>query len=319
MKARAAVILLGLAALAGASLALNSGSLLGALRYATEHPAGLLAALGAYTGAFLLRAFSWRLFVPRRLSLTRLFTLLLAALFLNHAAPAKAGDLARAYAVARQGVGIGVAAAGVILARLADLVGLLAALAFAWAIAGNTDWGAVATSGSVVVGAALAVWALTRIETLPPGRLPGLFSEPVEKLHEALRETRPQQLGSAFLWAAPAWVLEAGVLLFAARAVGLDLSVAETVAATCFAVLVTAVPLTPGGLGTYEAGMVFILTSLGVPVEPAFAAAVLSHAIKYLYSMAAAPFAACEGVIAARPQEEIGTRRMDPDEARLEV
>jgi uncharacterized protein (TIRG00374 family) len=141
----------------------------------------------------------------------------------------------------------------------------------------------------------------------------------VEKLRGALRETRPKQLGAAFLWAAPAWVLEAGVLLFAARGVGLDLSVAETVAATCFAVLVTAVPLTPGGLGTYEAGMVFILASLGAPAEPAFAAAVLSHAIKYLYSMAAAPFAAYEGVIAARPQDSIGKRRMDSDEARLEV
>jgi uncharacterized membrane protein YbhN (UPF0104 family) len=316
LRARAAVILLGLTALACASLALDSESLCGALRYATEHPAGLLAALGAYTGAFLLRAFSWRLFVPRWLPLTRLFGLLLAALFLNHVAPAKAGDLARVYAVAKQGVGVGVAAAGVILARLVDLVGLLAVLAFAWALAGNADWAAVAASGSVVAAAALAVWALTRVETIPPL---GPISEPVETLRGALRETRPQQLGAAFLWAAPAWVLEAGVLLFAARGVGLDLSVAETVAATCFAVLVTAVPLTPGGLGTYEAGMVFILTSLGAPAEPAFAAAVLSHAIKYLYSMAGAPFAACEGVIATRPEDEIGERRMDSDEARLEV
>ena len=316
MKSRAAVILLGLAALACASLFLDSGSLRGALRYAAEHPGGLLAALAAYTGAFLLRAFSWRLFVPRWFPLTRLFSLLLAALFLNHVAPAKAGDVARVYAVAKQGVGVGVALAGVILARLADLVGLLALLAFAWALAGNAEWETVGAPVSVVTAAGLAVWGLSRVETLPPL---GPLSEPAEKLRSALRETRPHQLGAAFLWAAPAWVLETGVLIFAARGVGLDLSPAEAVAATCFAVLVTALPLTPGGIGTYEAGMVFILTSVGAPPEPAFAAAVLSHAIKYLYSMAAAPFAAYEGLIAARPQDEIGKGRMEPDEARFEV
>ena len=316
MKARAAVIVLGLATLACASLFLDASSLRGALRYAAEHPAGLVAALGAYTGAFLLRTFSWRLFVPRWLPLTRLFSLLLAALFLNHVAPAKAGDVARAYVIAKQGVGAGRAVAGVILARLADLVGLLAVLASAWALAGDAEWGTVVAPVGVVAAASLALWVLTRIETLP---MLGALSDPAEKLREALRETRPQQLGAAFLWVVPAWVLEAGVLIFAARAVGLDLSVAGAVAATCFAVLVTVVPLTPGGIGTYEAGMVFVLTSLGAPPEPAFAAAVLSHAMKFLYSMAAAPFAAYEGVVAARPQEEIGEGRMEADEARLEV
>lgn len=109
----------------------------------------------------------------------------------------------------------------------------------------------------------------------------------------------------------------AGVLLFAAEGVGLDLSVAGAVAATCFAVLATAVLLAPGGLGTYEAGMTFVLTSLGMPPGPAFAAAVLSHAIKYLYSLAAAPFAAHEGVISVRPRDETG--KVEPDGTRLEV
>jgi len=85
------------------------------------------------------------------------------------------------------------------------------------------------------------------------------------------------------------------------------------VAATCFAVLVAAVPLAPGGLGTYEAGMVAILLAFGVPAEPAFAAAVATHAIKLLYALAAAPFALAEGLAVVRKG------KAKPDEASVEV
>jgi uncharacterized membrane protein YbhN (UPF0104 family) len=314
LRTRAAVILLGLAALLSTSLFLDAASLREALRYAAEHPLGLLAAFGAYTGAFVLRTFAWRPLVPRRIPPSRLFSLLLAALFLNHVAPAKAGDFARMYGLAKQGVEGGRSAAGVILARLADLVGLLVVLAGAWALAGGAEWGSLIAPAVVVTAAALALWALVRVRTLPPlGRL----TEPVAKLRSALRETSPGALCVVFLWAAPAWVLEAGILLFLVRGVGLDLGLAAAVAATCFAVLVTAVPLTPGGLGTYEAGMVFVLVSLGVPAGPAFAAAVISHATKYLYALAAAPFAAREGVSAIVTRSSSG--KVETDEAGLEV
>jgi hypothetical protein len=143
LRARVAVILAGLAALVSASLFLDAAPLRDALLYAAEHPLGLLAAFGAYTAAFVLRAFAWRPFVPRRVPSSRLFALLLAALFLNHVAPAKAGDFARMYGLGKQGVEGGRAAASVILARLADLVGLLVVLAGAWALAGGARWGAL--------------------------------------------------------------------------------------------------------------------------------------------------------------------------------
>ncbi len=110
----------------------------------------------------------------------------------------------------------------------------------------------------------------------------------------------------------PAWVLEAGILFVVGRGLGLNLSMAEVVGATCFAVLVAAVPLTPGSLGTYEAGMVAALLAVGVPPEPALAA-VTTHAVKFLYALAAAPFALGEGVAAVRKRE------VRPDEAGLEV
>jgi uncharacterized membrane protein YbhN (UPF0104 family) len=77
------------------------------------------------------------------------------------------------------------------------------------------------------------------------------------------------------------------------------------------------VPLTPGGLGTYEAGMVFVLVSLGVSAEPAFAVAVISHATKFLYAFAAASFAVREGVSAVITSSNSG--KVETDEASLKV
>jgi uncharacterized membrane protein YbhN (UPF0104 family) len=314
LRARVAAILVGMLILISASLFLDAASIREALRYAAEHPLELLAAFGAYTGAFVLRTFAWRPFVPQSVSAPRLFSLILAALFLNHVAPAKAGDLARMYGVAKQGVEDGRAVAGVILARLVDLAGLLVVLLGAWVLAGGAEWGALIAPAGAVVVAALALWALARARTLPPlGRL----AKPVAKLRSALRETSPGALGAAFLWAAMAWLLEAGILLFLARGLGLDLSLAVVVAATCFAVLVTAVPLVPGGLGTYEAGMVFVLVSIGVSAELAFAAAVISHATKFLYAFAAAPFVVREGVSATVIRSN--SEKVETNEARLEV
>jgi glycosyltransferase AglD len=314
LRARVAAIVVGMLVLISVSLFLDATSIREALRYAAEHPLGLLATFGAYTGAFVLRAFAWQPFVPQSIPASRLFSLILAALFLNHVAPAKAGDLTRMYGIAKQGVEGGRAVAGVILARLADLVGLIVVLIGAWALAGGAEWGALIAPAGAVAAATLALWVLARARTLPPlGRL----ANPVAKLRSALRETSPGALGAAFLWAAPAWVLEAGILLYLARGLGLDLGLAGAVAATCFAVLITAVPLVPGGLGTYEAGMVFVLVSLGVPAELAFAAAVISHATKFLYAFAAAPFVVREGVSVAITRSNSG--KVETNEARLEV
>jgi uncharacterized membrane protein YbhN (UPF0104 family) len=311
-----AAILLGLVGLLVLTLFVDAAALRGGFAYAMDNPLGLLAAFLAYTGAFALRALAWAPLAGGRVPLTRLFSLILAALFLNHAAPAKAGDLARIYGLARRGVRAGRAAASVILARLADLVGLLVILVAFWAYAGGGDWALVAAPGGVVAATVFAIWAFARLRI--PTR-PQRLARAVAKLQDALREASPRVLGTALIWATPAWALEAGILYFAARGVGIELSFSEAVVATCFAVLVTSVPLTPGGLGTYEAGAVFVLVAFGSSPEPAFAAAVLSHAMKFLYALAAAPFAFTEGLAVVRARKKSEKRKVEPDETSVEV
>lgn len=304
---------LGMASLAGLAVLFAPVDFGGAWGYAAERPVEVGLALAAYTGAFVLRAASWRPLAGAPVALGRLFSLLMGALFLNHAAPAKAGDLARMYALSRRGASGEAAVAGVLMSRVMDLAGLLAVLGTAWALAGAAGWqGAVVPAGFVTC-AVLVFLLLPRLGLRLPDVLSGWLARLVaraEGVWAALRGVPAGVLLRSLALAAPAWVLEAGILWVVARGLGIELSSAEVVAATCFAVLVAAVPLTPGSLGTYEAGMVAALAAFGVPVEVAFAAAVATHAVKFVYALAAAPFAFWEGLSALQKggADEAGLR-----------
>lgn len=304
MRTRLVLISAGIATLLVLALILAPVDLRRALDYAADHPLEVALALLAYTGAFVLRAVSWRPLVGAPVPLTRLFTLLMGALFLNHAAPAKAGDFARMYTLSRR-MPAGKAVVSVVLSRLVDLSGLLAVLAFSWALVGASSWDEAFLPLLAVVGAAAALFLFARLRLPESSRARlsarfGIIARYAGRARTALRETTRAALLVSFAFAAPAWVLEAGILLVVGEGLGLGLSPAEVVAATCFAVLVAAVSLSPGSLGTYEAGMVAALLAFGVLPEPAFAAAVITHAIKFAYAFAGAPFAFGEGLAAVR-------------------
>ena len=304
MRARLVLVFIGLVVLLGLALALAPVDLRRALDYAAGHPFEVALALLAYTAAFALRAASWRPLVGARVPLVKLFTLLMGALFLNHAAPARAGDFARMYALSRGRVSTERAVVSVVLGRLMDLVGLLVVLAAAWALAGPGGWVELLPSIWTVVGVAVALSLLARSRL--PAFLGARFGAVVRysgRVQAALQKTTQANLLESFAFAAPAWVLEAGILWVVGRGLGLGLSTAEVVAATCFAVLVAAIPLTPGSLGTYEAGMSAVLLTFGVSAELAFAAAVATHAVKFLYALAAAPFVLGEGLALFRKGE----------------
>ncbi|MEO2091451.1 MAG: lysylphosphatidylglycerol synthase domain-containing protein, partial [Gemmataceae bacterium] len=168
-----------MAVLVALALFLDGTSLREAALYAAAHPLALISALLAYTGAFALRTCSWRPLIGRDVPVVRLFSLILAALFLNHAAPAKAGDVARIFGAARLGVPGGRAAASVVLARLVDLVSLLVVLAGAWALAGGARWTAILVPALIVMSVAFAIWWTARTKIELTGWL-GRFGEPLD-------------------------------------------------------------------------------------------------------------------------------------------
>ncbi|QIN79150.1 hypothetical protein GBA65_12155 [Rubrobacter marinus] len=223
MRVRVAALALGMVALAGLALALAPAHLVGAGEYVAEHPLEVGLALVAYTGAFVLRAAAWRPLAGAPVPRGRLFSLLMGALFLNHAAPAKAGDIARMYALSRRGVAGEEAVAGVVASRAVDLAGLLAVLGAAWTLAGAGGWERAVLPAGVVVCAVSALALIPRLGLRLPrassGRLAGLLRR-AEGVLAALRGVSPGALARSFAFAAPAWVLEAGILWTVGRGSG---------------------------------------------------------------------------------------------------
>ena len=246
--------------------------------------------LAAYAAAFWLRAIAWRRLLTHRTGVFSLFAVLHAALLANHLLPFKAGEAVRPYLAGQRGVPLGEAAATTAIARLLDLASLTAIVLLLspfLPVAGGDELGLPGLALPaivIVVAAALFTVRSGRLPLRPPQRLRPW----VDALRIRLRQVSARQTAAAALWTAPSWVLEAGVVLVAAKALGVELSPTAAIAVTAFTIVFQVFHVTPGGIGVYEASMTGALAALGVPVDQGLAVAVLTHGMKFAYSYSVA-------------------------------
>jgi uncharacterized membrane protein YbhN (UPF0104 family) len=275
--ARAVALTLGALALA-ASLAvlapLADGPVLAATwRAALASPLGACLALGAYLGAFVLRAALWQRIVPE-LRFGHALAAIHLALAGNHLLPLRLGEALRVTSVVRRtGLAPGAATASTVVSRTADLLSVLGlamllAPSLVLGLVGAWGWAIVAALATAGLG---GCWWLTRL----PGdrrlaRLPGPM---------------------VALGATAAWLLEAPVVWQAARWAGLDLSPLQALLVAVVSVAAQMLAVAPGGLGTYEAAAVAAYVMLGHRPGPALAAALAAHAAKTAYALAAGALA----------------------------
>lgn len=110
--------------------------------------------------------------------------------------------------------------------------------------------------------------------------LPQRIQRSYDGFHEGtMRSFR--SLPPVFLVGLLGWLAEVGRLYFVVRATGLEVSVALVVFVTLANALLTAVPLSPGGLGIVEAGIVGLLMWV-LPREQAVSVVLLDRSISYL-------------------------------------
>ena len=256
-----------------------------------RHPALLAAMAAAYTGAFWLRAVAWRALTTHPVSIFRLFTAIQAALLANHLAPFKLGELVRPLLATRFGVPVAEAATTTAIARILDFAALIAIAASVGPVVSLSGGGGLwlqglALPGGLIlgVGAALALIRRRRIYEWLPGPLRSRF----DVLQAQLSQVSAKRVARAALWTLPSWVLEASVLIVAAVALGIEISIAAAVAVTAFTVVFQVFHVTPGGIGVYEAVMTGALHAHGVPLPESMALAVLTHGLKFAYSYTAA-------------------------------
>ena len=258
-----------------------------AVRQLGNQPWLLAVLVVAYTGAFLLWAVAWWTLSSTRFGLYQLFVSTQAGLLVNHLAPIKLGEIVRPLMAARYGMPMAEAASTTAVARYLDFASLLGIAAVVGTAAsystGMQLWlEGLALPAAVILGCGAILLALRRSRGFR--MFPGFLRTRLELLQQQLRQVSARRVAQATLWTLPSWALEAAVILIAAKALGVEISIAAAIAVTAFTILFQVFHVTPGGIGVYEAVMTGALYVHGVPWEQGLALAVTTHGLKFAYS-----------------------------------
>jgi uncharacterized protein (TIRG00374 family) len=227
-------------------------------------------------------------------NLPRLVEIIVESWFVNCLVPARLGDAYRAYLLKHDaGVSFSKTFGTVLAERILDLVvlfgllGLAAVVAFGAALPSEVTWlvdVALALAVVLVVGLVAMRLLGSQVRRWLPRRFHreyGLFEEGTLRSFQGL-----PLLG---LYTVLAWAMEAGRLHLVLLSLGLDrIHPAVPLFISLAAALLTAVPITPAGLGFVEAGLVGLLMLFGglgliggMNHELAVAVAVLDRTISY--------------------------------------
>lgn len=251
---------------------------------------------------FPLRAFRWRMLlenanVPVRegrkswASMPALIEYIYLSWFANCIVPAKLGDAYRGYLLKHNGRVSFSSTFGTIFAeRLLDMLGLFGLLV----ISGWFTFGAHMPEGTQIVfafGALLVViilsglagmrWLSPFIRRFLPHRLHEFYGNFEQA---ALRSFRPAILPRLVLMTGGVWALEGFRLFFVIEALnagGLHLSLPAIIFVALASSLLTAMPLTPAGLGVVEGTITVVLTFFGVNKNLGSAVTLLDRLINF--------------------------------------
>ena len=254
-------------------------------------------AFAVFYCSFPLRALRWKALlknvgysgdagqpVPSTLGLTRIMYL---AWFANCVTIARLGDAYRGYILKREaGVSFAVTLGTILAERLLDLLVLATMMGVSMLVIFGGSLPAEALQ-ALAAGLILSVvgvvgllsmrrfrWAFERVL---PKRLHAHYS----RLEHGVVGSFHGRLPVLVALSVAGWVLEGAALYVTASAVGTPVSIAGALGVALAASLLTAVPITPAGLGFTEAGMVVMLGWLGLDVATATAATLLFRVINY--------------------------------------
>jgi uncharacterized protein (TIRG00374 family) len=287
------VFALALLALAFRTLGVNLGRTWGLISGANLW--FLLAAFGAYYLTFPIRGFRWRYVLSRvgtQVGYRDATEILFISWFVNCVVPAKLGDLYRAYLLrGNAGASVSRTVGTIFIERIADILvifGLALAAGF-WSFRGRSRpevdliffFGFLVAIGLVAFVIGLRVWG-DRLGRFLPER----FAELWQRFHEG-------STGAVAFSALPVigattvaiWLLEGARLYLVIQALALPdvgLGISASVFVALVAALLTAMPLTPAGVGFVEAGIAGALLIYGVQEDPAAAVALTDRGISIL-------------------------------------
>ena len=256
----------------------------------------LLLGLGAYYLTFPLRSLRWNLIlrrvgtvVPYRDATEILFL----SWFVNSVVPAKLGDLYRAYLLrGNYGASISRTVGTIFIERIADVL-IIFSLALAagfWSFRGRNR---PEVDALFLAGFAFAAILVLLVVVLRfyGGRVAALLPARVAELYQRFREGSTGALNPATLLAVvmitgTVWILEGVRVYFVIHALGLSeldsLRISASIFVALAASLLTAIPLTPAGIGFVQFGIVWALGIYGVSPEAGTAVALTDFVLATL-------------------------------------
>ena len=259
------------------------------------NPLFLVLALLAYYATFPLRGLRWRFVLGRvgtRIGRRDATEILFLSWFVNCLVPAKLGDLYRAYLLKGNfGGSLSRTVGTIFIERIADIVVIfgLALAAGYWSFRGRSrpEIDALFLAGFIVAAGLIAMVIVLRYLG---GRLTRWLPARVADLYERFHEGSTGALTVRSLpvigtFTVAIWLFEGLRLFFVIRALELpdaNLGISASLFVALAGSLLTAIPLTPAGVGFVEAGIVGLLALYGVVGEPALAVALTDRAISIL-------------------------------------
>ena len=256
----------------------------------------LLIGLAAYYLTFPLRALRWSL-VLRRVGTPVPYRdateILFLSWFVNSVVPAKLGDLYRAYLLrANHGASISRTVGTIFIERIADIVVIfgLALAAGYWSFRGrnNAQVDALFIAGFIFALLLVVLVVALRFGGAHIGRyLPHRVAEYYERFrHGTTAALTPATLLAVLGITGVVWLLEGVRVYFVIHALEIgeidNLRITASIFVALAASLLTAVPLTPAGIGFVQFGIVWALGIYGVSPEAGTAVALTDFVLATL-------------------------------------
>jgi uncharacterized membrane protein YbhN (UPF0104 family) len=227
------------------------------------------------------KAVAWRIMLAPRyhVSTARLVRYTIVAFAASVLAPARAGELLRVWLLKkRDGVPTAEAAAVAIAEKLLDGVTMLVLVApLPWLVPHLAAW----VTDSLLICAVVALGAFAGLY-IAVGRITApksWFARFIAGMH-VLHSGR--RLLGAFATLMIVWLADLLMIWLVAYAIGLDMPLGHGLLILFTLNLAITAPSTPAGVGALEVGVLAATRLLGIPDEPAFALALLYHALQII-------------------------------------
>jgi uncharacterized protein (TIRG00374 family) len=256
----------------------------------------LLVGLLAYYCTFPLRSLRWTIILRKvgtRVPYRDATEILYLSWFVNSVVPAKLGDLYRAYLLrGNYGASISRTVGTIFIERIADIIVIfgLALAAGYWSFRGRdrADLDALFLAGFAFALALVLVVVVLRFGGAQVGRLlPARLGDYYERFrHGTTAALTPGTVLAVLFITGMVWLLEGVRVYFVIHAMGLaeidNLRISASIFVALAASLLTAVPLTPAGIGFVQFGIVWAIGLYGVSNEAGTAVALTDFVLATL-------------------------------------